>query len=47
MNDKIKDLEKKIEREIYRIQMIDYPTPCTNDELYKMQEELKELKSKE
>lgn len=46
MKDQIKKLEQKIIREIYRIQMIDYPTPNTNDELHKMQEELKELKSK-
>ena len=26
--------------------MIDYPTPNTNDELHKMQKELKELKAK-
>jgi len=47
MKKRIKDLEKKIEREIYRIQMIDYPTSSTNDELNSMREELKLLKSKE
>jgi len=41
---KIKELEQKIQKEIWRIQMIDYPTPSTNDELYKMQKELKNLK---
>lgn len=46
MKDKIKELEQKIQQEIYRIQMIDYPTANTNNELHKMQKELKELKSK-
>ena len=44
MKIKIKELEQKIQKEIWRIQMIDYPTPSTNDELYKMQKELKNLK---
>jgi hypothetical protein len=46
MKNIIKELEQKIQNEIWRIQMIDYPTPNTNNELYKMQKELKELKSK-
>jgi hypothetical protein len=29
MKDKIKELEQKIQEEIWRIQMIDYPTPNT------------------
>ena len=41
---RIKELEKKIQSEIYRIQMIDYPTDNTCDELHKMQGDLKELK---
>ena len=45
MKDKIKELEQKIQEEIWRVQMIDYPTPNTNDELNKMQNELKRLKS--
>ena len=45
MKDKIKELEQKIQEEIWRIQMIDYPTPNTNDELHKMHNELKRLKS--
>lgn len=46
MNNKIKELEQKIQEEIWRIQMVDYPTPTTNDELHKMQKELKQLKDK-
>ena len=46
MKNRIKELEKNIQEEIWRIQMIDYPTPNTNNELHKMQKELKELKSK-
>ena len=45
-SEKIKELEKKIQEEIWRIQFIDYPTPNTNNELHKMQKELKKLKSK-
>lgn len=41
---RINDLESKIQKEIWRIQMIDYPTSETNNELIKMQKELKELK---
>ena len=43
---KIKELEQEIQDEIWRIQMIDYPTPNLYDELHKMQEELKVLKAK-
>ena len=46
MEDKIKELEQKIQEENWRIQMIDYPTPNTNDELRRMLKELKKLKSK-
>jgi hypothetical protein len=46
MKNRIKELEQKIQKEIFRIQMIDYPTTNTNDELHKMQKELKELKAK-
>lgn len=46
MKNRIKRLEQNIQEEIWRIQMIDYPTPNTNDELHKMQKELKELKAK-
>ena len=38
----IKELEQKIQEEIWRIQMIDYPTPNTNNELHKMQKEHKD-----
>ena len=46
-DERIKELEQNIQKEIWRIQMIDYPTPNTNDELHKMQKELKELNTKE
>jgi hypothetical protein len=46
MKKQIKELEQRIQQEIYRLQMIDYPTPNTNNELHKMQKELKELKNK-
>ena len=39
MKNRIKQLEKKIQEEIWRIQMIDYPTPNTSNELHKMQEQ--------
>ena len=42
MKNRIKELEQKIQEEIWRIQMIDYPTPNTNNELHKMQKELKD-----
>ena len=44
MKEQIKELEQKIQEEIWRIQMIDYPTPNTSNELQKMLEELKQLK---
>jgi len=44
MKKDIEELEQKIQKEIWRIQMIDYPTQNTCDYLHKMQEELKELK---
>ena len=44
MKEQIKELEQKIQEEIWRIQMIDYPTPNTSSALHKMQEELKQLK---
>jgi hypothetical protein len=46
MKGQIKELEQKIQQEIYRLQMIDYPTPNTNNDLHKMQKELKKLKAK-
>ena len=46
MEKEVTELEQKIKKEIWRIQMIDYPTPNTDNELHKMQKELKELKSK-
>jgi hypothetical protein len=46
MSKKIKELEQQIQKEIYRIQMLDYLTPNTNNELHRMQKQLKELKSK-
>lgn len=42
IENRIKELEQKIQKEIWRIQMIDYPTPNTKNELHKMQKELKE-----
>ena len=44
MKEQIKELEQKIQEEIWRIQMIDYPTPNTSNALHKMLEELKKLK---
>ena len=46
MKNRIKELEQKIQDEIWRIQMLDYPTPIYLYELHKMQKELKELKRK-
>ena len=46
MKNRIKELEQKIQQEIWRIQLIDYPTPSTTDKLHKMQEELLKLKWK-
>jgi len=42
---KIKELEEKIQKEIWRLQMLDYPSPTSHDYLHKMQKELKSLKS--
>ena len=41
----IKELEEKIQKEIWRLQMLDYPSPTSHDNLHKMQEELTALKS--
>ena len=46
MKKQIKELEQKIQKEIWRRQMLDYETLSKDDELHKMQKELKELKSK-
>jgi hypothetical protein len=43
MEEKIKQLEERIQKEVWRIQMIDYPTPNTNKELHGMQKELENL----
>lgn len=40
------DLKRVTNLEIDNVSMSDYPTPNTNNELHKMQKELKELKSK-
>jgi len=45
MKNKIKELEERIQQEIWRLQMICYPTSDTDNELHRMQKELKELKS--
>ena len=41
----LKELEEKIQKEIWRLQMLDYPSPTAHDYLDKMQKELKALKS--
>ena len=41
---KIKELEEKIQKEIWRLQMLDCPSPTAHDYLHKMQKELKALK---
>ena len=46
MDDKIKKLENKIQQEIWRLQMLDYPSKSSEDNLHKMQYELKKLKGK-
>lgn len=46
MKDKIKELEQKMQKEIWRRQMLDYETLSNDDELHKMQKQLKELKNK-
>ena len=44
--EKAKKLEDKIQQEIWRIQMLDYVTPSTTEDLDRMRKELKELKDK-
>ena len=44
--EKVKYLEAKIQQEIWGLQMLDYVTPSTTDNLDRMQKELKELKNK-
>ena len=39
--EKAKYLEYKIQQEIWKLQMLDYATPSINDDLHKMQKELK------
>ena len=46
MKNRIKELEQKIQKEIWRRQLLDYETLSMDDELHKMQKELKKLKSK-
>ena len=41
---KAKELEDKIQQEIWRIQMMDYATPITTDNLDRMRKEYKILK---
>ncbi len=43
MKEQIKELEQKIQKEIWRRQLLDYETLSTDDELHKMQKELKKL----
>ena len=45
MEDKIKELKDKIQEEIWRLQMLDYPSTNSHDDLHKMQKELKQLQS--
>ena len=44
--EKAKELEDKIQQEIWRIQMMDYATPSTTDDLDRMRKEYKILKGK-
>ena len=44
--ERIKKLEGKIQKEIWRLQMLYYATPSVTDNLAIMQKELKELKNK-
>ena len=46
MKNKIKELEQEIQKEIWRLQMLDYITEDSYIKLHQMQKELKELKSK-
>jgi hypothetical protein len=41
MRDDIKKSKVEIQKEIWRLQMLDYPTPNSYDNLHKMQKELK------
>lgn len=41
----MKELEEKIQKEIWRLQMLDYPSSTAYDYLHKMQKELKALKT--
>ena len=41
----MKELEERIQKEIWRLQMLDYPPSTSHDYLHKMQKELKELKA--
>ena len=41
----MKELEEKIQKEIWRLQMCDYPSPTAYDNLHEMQKELKALKT--
>jgi len=40
----MKRLEKSIQKEIWRLQMMDYPSPTAYNNLHKMQKELETLK---
>ena len=42
---RMKELERKIQEEICRLQLIDYPSTTSNDYLHKLQSELKVLKT--
>ena len=44
--ERIKKLENKIQKEIWRLQMLYYATPSVTDNLAIMQKELKELKNR-
>jgi len=43
MKNRIKELKKDIQNEIYRLQMLDYPSSKSYDYLNKMQNELEKL----
>ena len=44
--EKAKELESKIQQEIWKLQMLDYATPSANDDLDRMRKEYKILKNK-
>ena len=46
LKERIKELESKMQKEIWGIQMLDYAKPSVTDNLAIMQKELKELKNK-